>query len=71
MRAKTGRVAGAITLAGYASNRDGHVLAFAIFANQPRGTLEAVHRSLDRLVDAMAASRDADLIPAPGAASAQ
>jgi len=71
VRAKTGRVAGAITLAGYASNRDGHVLAFAIFANQPRGTLEAVHRSLDRLVDAMAASRDADLIPAPGAASAQ
>jgi D-alanyl-D-alanine carboxypeptidase/D-alanyl-D-alanine-endopeptidase (penicillin-binding protein 4) len=66
VRAKTGRVAGAVTLAGYASNRDGHVLAFAIFANQPRGTLEAVHRSLDRLVDAIAASRDADLTaPAP------
>ncbi|HEV8198522.1 MAG TPA: D-alanyl-D-alanine carboxypeptidase/D-alanyl-D-alanine-endopeptidase, partial [Candidatus Polarisedimenticolia bacterium] len=50
VRAKTGRVAGAISLAGYASNRDGHMLAFAIFANQPRGTLDAVHRSLDRLV---------------------
>jgi D-alanyl-D-alanine carboxypeptidase/D-alanyl-D-alanine-endopeptidase (penicillin-binding protein 4) len=62
VRAKTGRVAGAISLAGYASNRDGHVLAFVIFANQPRGTLDAVHRSLDRLVDAMAASRDADLL---------
>ena len=65
VRAKTGRVAGALTLAGYASNRDGHVLAFAIFANQPRGTLEAVHRSLDRLVDAIAASRDADLVATP------
>ena len=64
VRAKTGRVAGAISLAGYASNRDGHVLAFVIFANQPRGTLDAVHRTLDRLVDAMAASRDSDLAPA-------
>ena len=71
VRAKTGRVAGAITLAGYASNRDGHVLAFVIFANQPRGTLEAVHRSLDRLVDAIAASRDADLVAPPTAAPAQ
>ncbi|HYV19343.1 MAG TPA: D-alanyl-D-alanine carboxypeptidase/D-alanyl-D-alanine-endopeptidase [Verrucomicrobiae bacterium] len=71
VRAKTGRVAGAISLAGYASNRDGHVLAFAIFANQPRGTLDAVHRSLDRLVDAMAASRDTDLVAGPTAAPAQ
>jgi D-alanyl-D-alanine carboxypeptidase/D-alanyl-D-alanine-endopeptidase (penicillin-binding protein 4) len=69
VRAKTGRVAGAISLAGYASNRDGHVLAFVIFANQPRGTLDAVHRTLDRLVDAIAASRDPDLMPAPSAPS--
>jgi PBP4 family serine-type D-alanyl-D-alanine carboxypeptidase len=64
VRAKTGRVAGAISLAGYVSNRDGHVMAFVIFANQPRGTIDAVHRTLDRLVDAMAASRDSDLAPA-------
>ena len=63
VRAKTGRVAGALSLAGYAANRDGHVFAFAIFANQPRGTIEAVHQSIDRLVAALASSTDADLAP--------
>jgi len=63
VRAKTGRVAGALALAGYAANRDGHVFAFAIFANQPRGTLEAVHQSIDHLVAALASSTDADLAP--------
>jgi serine-type D-Ala-D-Ala carboxypeptidase/endopeptidase (penicillin-binding protein 4) len=63
VRAKTGRVAGALSLAGYATNRDGRVFAFAIFANQPRGTQEAVHQSIDRLVAAVAASTDADLAP--------
>jgi len=37
VRAKTGRIAGALSLAGYAVNRDGHTFAFAVVANQPRG----------------------------------
>jgi D-alanyl-D-alanine carboxypeptidase/D-alanyl-D-alanine-endopeptidase (penicillin-binding protein 4) len=61
VRAKTGRVSGCVSLAGYVANRDARVFAFAILANQPRGTLEAVHRTLDRLVDEIAASTDADL----------
>jgi D-alanyl-D-alanine carboxypeptidase/D-alanyl-D-alanine-endopeptidase (penicillin-binding protein 4) len=63
VRAKTGRVTGALSLAGYAANRDGRVFAFAIVANQPRGTLEAVHQSIDRLVAAVATSSAADLAP--------
>jgi D-alanyl-D-alanine carboxypeptidase/D-alanyl-D-alanine-endopeptidase (penicillin-binding protein 4) len=65
VRGKTGKIAGAVSLAGYVANRDHHVLAFVVFANQPRGTLEAVHRSIDRLVDAVAASRNADFDAAP------
>jgi D-alanyl-D-alanine carboxypeptidase/D-alanyl-D-alanine-endopeptidase (penicillin-binding protein 4) len=63
VRAKTGRIAGAISLAGYAANRDGRVFAFAVLANQPRGTIDAVHRTIDRLVDEIATSTDADLSP--------
>jgi len=63
VRAKTGRIAGSITLAGYVTNRNGRTFAFAILANQPRGTIEAVHRTIDRLVDEIAASADADLPP--------
>ncbi len=65
VRAKTGRIAGALTLAGYAANRDGQVFAFVILANRPRGTIEAVHRAIDRLVDEIVASTAAD--PAPPA----
>jgi D-alanyl-D-alanine carboxypeptidase/D-alanyl-D-alanine-endopeptidase (penicillin-binding protein 4) len=65
VRAKTGRIAGTITLAGYVVNRDDRVFAFAILANQPRGTIEAVHRTMDRLVDEIAASSDADTAPPP------
>jgi D-alanyl-D-alanine carboxypeptidase/D-alanyl-D-alanine-endopeptidase (penicillin-binding protein 4) len=61
VRAKTGRVAGALTLAGYAANRDGRTLAFVVFANRPRGTIDAVHRAIDRIVDEVVASTDADL----------
>jgi D-alanyl-D-alanine carboxypeptidase/D-alanyl-D-alanine-endopeptidase (penicillin-binding protein 4) len=61
VRAKTGRIAGALTLAGYAANRDGRTLAFVILANRPRGTIEAVHRAMDRLVDEIVSSTDADL----------
>ena len=61
VRAKTGRVAGALTLAGYAANRDGRTLAFVVLANRPRGSIDAVHRAIDRLVDEVVASTDADL----------
>ena len=63
VRAKTGRIAGALSLAGYAVNRDGRRLAFAILANQPRGSIDAVHQAIDRLVDAIVESGDADLAP--------
>jgi D-alanyl-D-alanine carboxypeptidase/D-alanyl-D-alanine-endopeptidase (penicillin-binding protein 4) len=63
VRAKTGRIAGALSLAGYVANRDGQVLAFAILANHPRGSIEAVHRSVDRIVDEIASSTAADLTP--------
>jgi D-alanyl-D-alanine carboxypeptidase/D-alanyl-D-alanine-endopeptidase (penicillin-binding protein 4) len=68
VRGKTGKISGAVSLAGYVTNRDHHVLAFVVFANQPRGTLEAVYRSIDRLVDAVAASRNADFDVAPAPA---
>ena len=70
VRAKTGRIAGALTLAGYAANRDGRTLAFVVLANRPRGTIDAVHRAMDRVVDEIVASTDADLgsVPARPAA---
>ena len=61
IRAKTGRVAGALTLAGYAANKDGRIFAFAVLANRPRGTIDNVHRAIDRIVDELAGSTDADL----------
>jgi serine-type D-Ala-D-Ala carboxypeptidase/endopeptidase (penicillin-binding protein 4) len=65
VRAKTGRVAGALTLAGYVTNRDGRTLALVMLANRPRGTIDAMHRAIDRLVDEVVASTDADLGPGP------
>jgi serine-type D-Ala-D-Ala carboxypeptidase/endopeptidase (penicillin-binding protein 4) len=61
VRGKTGRVAGALTLAGYAVNRDGREFAFAVLANQPRGSADAVHQAIDRIVDEIVSSRDADI----------
>jgi D-alanyl-D-alanine carboxypeptidase/D-alanyl-D-alanine-endopeptidase (penicillin-binding protein 4) len=61
VRAKTGRIAGALTLAGYAANRDGRLFAFAVLATRPRGTIEAVHRAIDRFVEELVSSTDADL----------
>jgi len=66
VRAKTGRIAGALTLAGYAANRDGRTLVFVMLANRPRGTIETVHRAIDRLVDEVVASTDADVGVSPG-----
>ncbi len=65
LRAKTGRIASALTLAGYATNRDGRPFAFVIFANHPRGTIETVHRAMDRFLDELLRSTDADLATAP------
>ncbi len=65
VRAKTGRIASALALAGYAANHDGRAFAFAVLANRPRGTIDAVHRAIDRIVDEIAASTDSDLGPAP------
>jgi D-alanyl-D-alanine carboxypeptidase/D-alanyl-D-alanine-endopeptidase (penicillin-binding protein 4) len=64
VRAKTGRIAGAVALAGYVTNRSGRPFAFAVLANQPRGTIEAVYQAIDPLVEAIALSSDEDL-PAP------
>jgi serine-type D-Ala-D-Ala carboxypeptidase/endopeptidase (penicillin-binding protein 4) len=61
VRGKTGRVAGALTLAGYAVNRDGREFAFAVLANQPRGSADAVHQAIDRIVDEIVSSSDADI----------
>jgi PBP4 family serine-type D-alanyl-D-alanine carboxypeptidase len=61
VRAKTGRLLGALTLAGYAANRDGRILAFAVLANRPRGTIDAVHRAIDRLIEEMVQSTAADV----------
>ncbi len=65
VRAKTGRIAGALTLAGYAATRGGRTLAFVILANRPRGTIDAVHRAMDRMVDEIVASADSELAPPP------
>jgi D-alanyl-D-alanine carboxypeptidase/D-alanyl-D-alanine-endopeptidase (penicillin-binding protein 4) len=62
VRGKTGRIAGTLTLAGYATNRDGRLFAFALLANQPRGSIEAVHQAIDRVIEALASSADADLV---------
>jgi D-alanyl-D-alanine carboxypeptidase/D-alanyl-D-alanine-endopeptidase (penicillin-binding protein 4) len=69
LRAKTGRIAPALTLAGYATNRDGRPFAFVLFANHPRGTIEAVHRAMDRFLDEILRTGDADLA-APAAVPA-
>ncbi|HXH28076.1 MAG TPA: D-alanyl-D-alanine carboxypeptidase, partial [Candidatus Polarisedimenticolia bacterium] len=61
VRAKTGRIAGALSLAGYVENRDGGVLAFTLLANHPHGSVEAVHRAIDRVIDEIVQSDDADL----------
>ncbi len=57
VRAKTGRVAGAVTLAGYAHNDDGDLLAFAIFVNRLRCGFPRVVEQVDRVALALAASR--------------
>ena len=70
VRAKTGKINGVVSLAGYVANRDGRTFAFVVLANQPRGTIDAVHRAIDRIADVVASSRDADLpAPAPPAAA--
>jgi D-alanyl-D-alanine carboxypeptidase/D-alanyl-D-alanine-endopeptidase (penicillin-binding protein 4) len=61
VRAKTGRVARARTLAGYVANTEGRLFAFALLSDKARGSLEAIHRALDRVVDAIAKSTDAEL----------
>ncbi|MGH9797288.1 MAG: D-alanyl-D-alanine carboxypeptidase, partial [Candidatus Polarisedimenticolia bacterium] len=64
VRGKTGRIGGALTLAGYGANRDGQVFVFVVLANRPRGTIDAVHRAIDGLVDEIVTSTAADLPPA-------
>jgi D-alanyl-D-alanine carboxypeptidase/D-alanyl-D-alanine-endopeptidase (penicillin-binding protein 4) len=64
VRGKTGRIAGALTLAGYGANRDGRAFAFVVLANRPRGTIEAVHRAIDGVVEEIVTSTAADLPPA-------
>ena len=60
VRAKTGRIAGAVTLAGYAINEDGDLLAFAVLANRVRCGFPRVVEQVDRLALTLAASRTED-----------
>jgi D-alanyl-D-alanine carboxypeptidase/D-alanyl-D-alanine-endopeptidase (penicillin-binding protein 4) len=59
VRAKTGRVAGVATLAGYVSNEDGDTLAFAVFVNRVSCSYPRVVEQVDRLALALAGSRTA------------
>ncbi|MEE9219173.1 MAG: D-alanyl-D-alanine carboxypeptidase/D-alanyl-D-alanine-endopeptidase [Acidobacteriota bacterium] len=73
VRAKTGRVSGTVSLAGYAENQDGELLAFAVLVNQIRCHYPRVRDQIDRLALALAGSHSvdrpaADAIAAPGAA---
>jgi D-alanyl-D-alanine carboxypeptidase/D-alanyl-D-alanine-endopeptidase (penicillin-binding protein 4) len=68
VRAKTGRIAGAVTLAGYAINEDGDLLAFAVLVNRVRCGFPRVVEQVDRLALTLAASRTED--PLAGRASA-
>jgi len=61
VRAKTGRLAGVAALAGYAVNRDGHPFAFAVLANDIRGSNGSAQRAIDQLVSELIDSRDDDL----------
>ncbi len=61
VRAKTGRLAGVSSLAGYVANHDGRRFAFAILANDTRGPVDAIQQAIDRIVDVVAISTDADL----------
>jgi D-alanyl-D-alanine carboxypeptidase/D-alanyl-D-alanine-endopeptidase (penicillin-binding protein 4) len=69
IRAKTGRLDGVAALAGYAVNRDGRPFAFAVLANDVRGSSVSAQRAIDRLVGEITGSRDADLQPAPAASA--
>jgi D-alanyl-D-alanine carboxypeptidase/D-alanyl-D-alanine-endopeptidase (penicillin-binding protein 4) len=71
IRAKTGRLAGVATLAGYAVNRDGHPFAFAVLANDIRGSNVSAQRAIDRLVGEITDSRDDDLQPAAAASASR
>jgi len=68
VRAKTGRVAGVATLAGYASNEDGDTLAFAVFVNRVRCSYPRVVEQVDRLALALAGSRAPEAPADAGAA---
>ena len=63
VRAKTGRVAGSRTLAGYVANAEGRRFAFALLAGSPRGSLESVYRALDGVVGEVAASTEEEIAP--------
>ncbi len=71
IRAKTGRLAGVATLAGYAVNRDGHMFAFAVLANDIRGSNISAQRAIDRLVGEITDSRDDDLQPTATASASR
>ena len=57
VRAKTGGLAGVAALAGYAPNANGEMLAFAILINHHNLTSGPATGLVDRVVQAIAASR--------------
>jgi D-alanyl-D-alanine carboxypeptidase/D-alanyl-D-alanine-endopeptidase (penicillin-binding protein 4) len=69
VRAKTGRIHGVVSLAGYASNGDGDLLAFAVLVNRVRCGFPRVVEQVDRLALAIAGSRS-DGTPSRAAAAA-
>ncbi len=61
VRAKTGRVSGSRTLAGYVANSEGRRFAFALLTDGPRGSLEAIDHALDGVVREIAASTEEEV----------
>ncbi len=54
--AKTGSLTGVAALAGYVENKDGELLAFAIFVNNSESRNGTITRVIDRIVRLIAGS---------------
>jgi D-alanyl-D-alanine carboxypeptidase/D-alanyl-D-alanine-endopeptidase (penicillin-binding protein 4) len=57
LRAKTGTITHVNTLAGFLTTDDGRELTFSIMTNASGAPSAAVRRAIDRIVQALAASR--------------
>jgi D-alanyl-D-alanine carboxypeptidase/D-alanyl-D-alanine-endopeptidase (penicillin-binding protein 4) len=57
VRAKTGSMSGARSLAGYVTDADGERLAFAIIANNYDASSDTISRTLDEIAIKLASLR--------------